>query len=616
MKNTSIISALLFFSALSTLAVAQAQNDSTKSVYNESVIVVGDYNPVLDGVTEKVNVAPSPNDNVSDDLKPQFNYSITPRRISSVSATSGIKAAKVIGSPTRLYNNYIRLGLGHDFASFLDFNPLLDAYYMSTRKDDYAYGARLFHQTDVTTFGKADDNTSSPDHYGRDKHSETAFDIFGKYILKKEHLFTADLSFDREKGRYYGFSDSVLFDKMALTRDDISFSDYTFAYNNISLNLGASSLNTDVNKLGYQADLSLADMWSRYDASQLSMTLSGGVHYGFPMFSKYKAIAYLNTKWIGFKQRYDTPQTVADLPLGYDTSASLPDTNRVGRHLWTINPYVDFLFNGFKIHAGLALGFNSYDAPDNTTLNLFPDLAVTKSFSNNSMSLTVGFVGDYLPNDWNAIRLINLYILPAPYTVATVDNDFYARFRINFSKKLMLNLSAENHFLKNAMYFSPAREYQLANLFKPYFCDNDELNLAANLTFVNDEMITLSLGCDYSVNYNVPQEVVLLYSPDFTAHLDADINYKDKWLFSLKTLFVAGMDADFAINPTTLANEVSATLPAHFGISLGAEYLHSRALSFFAKIDNMAFKRYFIWANYPVQRFNAMLGLTYTIPNQ
>ena len=41
-----------------------AQTDSTKSQYSESVIVVGDYNPVLDGVGEKVNMAPAVNDNV------------------------------------------------------------------------------------------------------------------------------------------------------------------------------------------------------------------------------------------------------------------------------------------------------------------------------------------------------------------------------------------------------------------------------------------------------------------------------------------------------------------------------------------------------------------------
>ena len=71
MKRTSRIflaAAILFTVQLSTVNSLWAQNDTSNSVYNQSVYVVGDYNPVLDGVTEKVNVAPAPNDSVADEL--------------------------------------------------------------------------------------------------------------------------------------------------------------------------------------------------------------------------------------------------------------------------------------------------------------------------------------------------------------------------------------------------------------------------------------------------------------------------------------------------------------------------------------------------------------------
>ena len=157
MKRTSRIflaAAILFTVQLSTVNSLWAQNDTSNSVYNQSVYVVGDYNPVLDGVTEKVNVAPAPNDSVADELQPKFKYSITPHRISSLTSATGLKAAKVIGSPTRLYNNYLRFGIGHDFAAFPDINPLVDLYLTSTRHDNYSYGARFYHNTDITTFGK------------------------------------------------------------------------------------------------------------------------------------------------------------------------------------------------------------------------------------------------------------------------------------------------------------------------------------------------------------------------------------------------------------------------------------------------------------------------------
>jgi hypothetical protein len=81
MKKTSknIIAAIAILGLqLSLHNTLLAQNDSINPVYNESVIVVGDYTPVLDGVTEKVNIAPAANDNIEQASMPQFNYSITP----------------------------------------------------------------------------------------------------------------------------------------------------------------------------------------------------------------------------------------------------------------------------------------------------------------------------------------------------------------------------------------------------------------------------------------------------------------------------------------------------------------------------------------------------------
>ncbi|MCR5193548.1 MAG: hypothetical protein K6D59_09620 [Bacteroidales bacterium] len=613
--NTILFVACLAFSAIHPISL-MAQSDTTKSQYSESVIVVGDYNPVLDGVGEKVNEAPAVNENADAELQPSFSYSITPIRISTLTATSGLKAAKVVASPTKLYNNYLRFGLGHDFASFVDFNPLVDLYYTSTRHDNYSYGARLYHQTDITTFGKKDDLLLLPDYYGRDRHTNTSLDLFGKYILNKKHLFSANLLFDREYGRYYGFSDSMLFATKTLTRDDISFSDYAFAYNNVALGFGAQSLNTDVNKLGYDASLSMADFWSRYDNSQLSLDFDGAIHYGFPMFSKYKAVAYLRTHWQAFKQKSDAVEEFSSLPLGYDTLLPLPDQFSLGRHLFSLNPYVDFLFNGFKFHAGLILGFNAYDDTAATTHNLLPDIAVTKTFSNNAISLTAGFKGDYNANDWNSIRLQNPYVAPAPNSLATVDNNLYAHLRFNFSKKLQLNVTVDNHFLDNKMFFQLDPRYSLGNVFQPYYVNLSILELGTEFSFVNDEMLRLSLGCEYNVDYNVPDNIPLLYDNHFTAFLNADVNYKDKWIFSLQTLFLSSCDADYVINPVTNLPTITNTLPARFGVSFETEYMYSRALSFFAKLDNLTFQRYFLWANYPAQRFNAMLGLTYTIPTR
>lgn len=607
----------LFASVIFSSGSLFAQRDTTKSTYNESVFVVGDYKPVLDGVTEKVNVAPSVNDSVAAELQPKFSYNIIPHRIMPLPTVTGIKAAKVVASPTRLYDNYMRFGLGHDFAALTDFNPLMDIYYTSKRNDDYAYGGRLYHNTDWTTFGKKDKNLPSPDYYGRTRESVTKFDLFGKYILNNKHLFSAQLDFDRQYGRYYGFNDSVLFAFQGLgwTRDNIKHDNYNFAYNNLALNLGAKSLNTDVNQFGYEAQFGMAEMWAKRDFSQFSMQLEGDVHYGFPLLSKYKAVTYMRMKWEGFRQ-HRGEEPYANMP-GIEAYDTLMGVKSGIRHLLTFNPYADFLFKDFKVHAGFGVGLNSSHDSISSKTSFFPDVVVSKSFSNNQMSFTAGFVGGYIANDWNNIRLLNPYVEPVPYSVATVDDNLFAHLRINFSKRLILNVKMDNHFYKNKMFFmlDPiSLANGLGNIFTPYYLNVNCMNLGSDFTFVNDEMIRLTVGGDFFLYYNKEKNISLFHTPSFVGYVDVDVNYKDKWLFSAQASLLTKQDAyyDYTINNYKATGQIK----AHLGISVEAEYIYSRALSFFAKVENMTLQKYFLWANYPAQRFNLMLGLTYTMPRK
>ena len=95
------------------------------------------------------------------------------------------------------------------------------------------------------------------------------------------------------------------------------------------------------------------------------------------------------------------------------------------------------------------------------------------------------------------------------------------------------------------------------------------------------------------------------YRPDWDLLLSADVNYNDRWLFHLEGQLLSKMEADGGDE-----------LPMRYGINAEVEYRHNRALSFFLKMDNLAFQRYYYWANYPSQKGLFILGLTYTIPHK
>jgi hypothetical protein len=54
-------------------------------------------------------------------------------------------------------------------------------------------------------------------------------------------------------------------------------------------------------------------------------------------------------------------------------------------------------------------------------------------------------------------------------------------------------------------------------------------------------------------------------------------------------------------------------MPAHFNINLNAEYKYTRILSFWVKLNNISFDKYYEWANYPSMRFLGLIGFTYSL---
>ncbi len=55
------------------------------------------------------------------------------------------------------------------------------------------------------------------------------------------------------------------------------------------------------------------------------------------------------------------------------------------------------------------------------------------------------------------------------------------------------------------------------------------------------------------------------------------------------------------------------TLPLAVDANLGLEYRYSKLLSFWARINNLAAQRYYLYNQYPSFRFRGMVGFTYAL---
>ena len=615
MKTITAAALLLSSSLFALTSTARAQSDS--NVYNERVVVTSRYKPVI-GEVHKLNVAPVITDTVTT-MSKTFNYEIASRRLTSLYVPSRIKAARIIGEPaTRLYNNYLKLGFGNYWS------PLAEVYYNSTRSKDYNYGVRATHHSSWGTIGKPGDNTSagtpgipSPTHYGQAPFSFTDVALFGKMITKKNLQLSADLGYQNDFSRYYGFNDSTLNSVMGVPRDSISRSDYKIGYNLLTLDLGLKTLNTDVGALGYEANINVTDLIASYNQNEFNINFDGNIHYGFTLAKQYKGVAYLHLVYGGYTSSF-APQS---LPLGIDTTGMAGTHSYNYLNLYKANPYIDFLFQGFQIHAGTTIALDAYNIPNGGKVHVYPDATISKTFLHDIVHVALTATGNMDANTWNTIRIVNPYIVPNADVRATSHYDLMAKGRLSLSKKLNFGLTGAYSLIDNDLSFRLDNRYTLGNVFAPVYDSVTRIKVGANLQFINDEMLQVELRGNYYLYHNRSTEQVgdktmempLYYRTPFDASVLVTSNYHDKIIGRIEFQLLG--KTPYASTPDAEGNLVYDCLPMRYGLNMEVEYRHNKALSFFLKADNLLFQRYFYWQNYPSYRGLFIAGLTYTIPN-
>lgn len=631
MKTKKMILAVSLLS-LGTFVFGQ----SDENVYNESVIVVGTFNPEIEE-THKKNIAPQISDTATD-MQHDFGYSISPKRMISLFKPTRIKAARIIGEPTsRLYNSYLKMGMGNYWS------PEFDFVYNSTRSPKLNYGSRLSHHSSWGSIGKKTDWSQGvpPDSllalcYGKNHYSWTEVNAFGKYIIDDILEFNTDFSYNNDYNMLYGFNDSTLryiygqnLEESVNYRDSLEKSEYSNMFNYFNWNLGFRNLQTDVNKLGYDANFSIYCLKGSFGNGEMSMNVDAGAHYGISLGSQKKAIAFLKFNWDGYRQAFSPDSVAPIMPLYYIPAIDSLDTILGFRNMTQVLPSLEFILKDFHIHAGAKFVFNNYTNPDSVKFAIYPDIVISKSFMKESVSLNMGFTGGTDARTLNEIRLLNPYVSPLVGYKSTSHYDMFAKLRLDFSKKIKMNLSAEYNILKDDLFFKTSNHFALGNVMETFYSDVNQAKFGLSFLFLNDELVNISLGGNYYL-YDSKQEAVfkmhsnqimkmpLLYRPDYDAHLEMSFNFKDKVLLKMQGLLLCHMIGGMDVQNDGDAVIVSSidTLPLRYGVNMEFEYRHNKALSFYLKSDNLAFQRYMYWLNYPSQRGVFVIGLTYTILNK
>jgi opacity protein-like surface antigen len=105
-----------------------------------------------------------------------------------------------------------------------------------------------------------------------------------------------------------------------------------------------------------------------------------------------------------------------------------------------------------------------------------------------------------------------------------------------------------------------------------------------------------------------------LNKPSWEALLGVKYNLRDKIIAGAEFTGIGKRDISVMdLNPFNSPATDYINMPAHFNLNLSAEYRYSKILSFWTKVNNIAYNRNYEWAYYPSQRFLVMLGFTYSL---
>lgn len=566
----------------STIVVAQNEEEE---VYNENVVVISGYQPVLQK-TERINVVHRITDTAN--MKVDFNYKVYPHRLFSLYAPERINAARLVGEPSaKLYKSYIKLGMGNYMS------PLADLYFNSLKNKSLNYSARVYHNS----------SWWSLKDYGSNWYSNTDVDLFGKYMWKNKVL-SANVFYNNDYNLYYGFTDSTLNTIYPnLNRDDLEKSDYSQVYNYVGANVDFRTSNKKIEDLYYQVALGIYNFSDHYASNEFCFKMNADLHYGFAWFGNEKEILGMQVAWDLYSNTVDT----MIYPYAFKGISSI-DSIKEKEHLLKIHPYFKFKLYGFDLEAGL----NVFVSTSNK-VKLKPHIILSQDFSDETLHFSIGAVGDAIRNGWQNLRIENPYVAPHTETATTYTNKYFLEGKFALMNNLDLGLALAYQTFTNAPVFMIDTNYALGNVYSPIYIDYDMLQVGFNSKYRLSENLGLAFSANY-YRYFLPEKSPIqemLYKPNFDLDLGAFYSYNDKIIVSLNAILLGKM------NGLNIENNeyVYEKMPIKYGIDLNVEYRYTKALSFFATFDNVAFQRYFYWTNYPSQKFRVMFGLTYTIPS-
>jgi len=534
-----------------------------------SVTLYNPYKPTLQDATKRA-ILPLIED--TSRVNVDFEYDFIQGSFTPYYKVSPIKAASL--SPEALpeiKKGYVSLGMGTYLSPFLE---------ISVTNDRSKKGALGVYTRSYASMGKIK-LEDGPRVFAGFLDNQAI--VYGKKYYKRSR-FDADFDFKQMTRYAYGYNTDS-------TDHDPSRKEIRSLYYDVTGTARYFTMESDSNDLNWDTRVKY-NLFSRAKEGfqhNPGLSIQGGKNiYGF----------------------------YGGLALDYDLYIFSKEIDSKARNLISLAPYITKGTEDWRF----GFGFNFIaDVRENTdpltggTMKLYPyfypDAYFTFRIIPKFLRFRASIDGFMENNQARNTACTNPWLVPGDtlFTLRNTDNKLRisAGFsgNVDVSATYALNLSFA---LFDDMLMFMNDTTGVGNYFMPVYDDGNVLKVHGEMTYPLNRQLTFSLLGNY-YRYSLANQQYAWHKPGWDGTLKADYNLRNKIVASASFTMLGQRFAKVT------APESVVTLPMHLNLNLGVEYRYTKALSFWLKLNNISYDRYYEWNYYPSQNFMVLGGFTYSL---
>lgn len=531
---------------------------------NKEVYVVRPYEPTLSDAN-KYNFLPETDD--FETATPKFLYSITPLRIANPFDPDPIKAAKTVTtSLPRIYNTWIKLGMGNYSTPMAEFNI------SNLRSKEYAYGAYLYHKSSHGNVRLVNDDKVKAGYV------VNRMNLYLKRFLKSSTI-SGNLRFNQDGFNYYGYNTERITGPLDLDRDSLKQRIF-----NPGIDAGIRSNLTDNEQLNYNIAASYDYFFDKLKNKESSLLIKSSLSKNF-------------NEMLGG----------VDLSVDY---SNLKGIDTLSNTIVRINPWISKRSTDWNFK----LGFEAViDAANITNFYFYPRANLDIIIIEDVLVPFIGLNGELQKNSYRNLYDENQFVQPGLSLKNTSSNIIvYGGLKGNINSVLRFRADVSYTVYKNYHFFvnDTLTELPLLPLQNQFTGVYDDINLITyhgQLALQPSEKLEMILDASY-MDYKTFEEPKPWHKPNLVIGLDARFKPGQKMEIGAGISLVGKRWVrDYAY--TDNMKELDPFIDANLSLN----YHYSKLLTVFTNLYNMSERSYEIWNQYPSQRFNFMIGFSYKL---